>query len=44
MTTNSDDDGIEVIPGPQAGEPGDADDGRSVTDLVEPTLLSNLPE
>ena len=35
MTTNSDDDGIEVIPGPQAGEPGDADDGRSVTDLVE---------
>ncbi|MBU3705300.1 MAG: bacterial proteasome activator family protein [Mycobacterium sp.] len=35
MTANSDDDNIEVIPGPEAGEGIDSEDGRSVTDLVE---------
>ncbi|MCE9516763.1 MAG: bacterial proteasome activator family protein [Mycobacterium sp.] len=35
MTANSDDDSIEVIPGPEAGETAEGDDERSITDLVE---------
>ena len=35
MTANSDDDSIEVIPGPEAGETAEGDDKRSITDLVE---------
>jgi hypothetical protein len=37
MTANSDDDGIEVIPGPgsDAGEASEGDETSSITDLVE---------
>lgn len=39
MTANSDDDGIEVIPGPslgtEAGEGDEGDEAGSITDLVE---------
>ena len=35
MTTNTDDDNIEIIPGPDAASADSDDDQRSVTDLVE---------
>jgi Protein of unknown function (DUF2587) len=35
MTTNTDDDNIEIISGPAAASAQDADDERSITDLVE---------
>lgn len=35
MTTNSDDDNIEIISSPDAEAAGDAEDQKSVTDLVE---------
>lgn len=35
MTANSDDDSIEVIPGPEATEATEGEDERSITDLVE---------
>lgn len=35
MTTNTDDDNIEIIPGPDAAPADSDDDQRSVTDLVQ---------
>ena len=35
MTTNTDDDNIEIIPGPDAASADSDDDQRSVTDLVQ---------
>lgn len=35
MTTNTDDDNIEIISGPDAGPAQDDEDQRSITDLVE---------
>ncbi|HTY27507.1 MAG TPA: bacterial proteasome activator family protein [Mycobacterium sp.] len=35
MTANTDDDNIEIISSPEAGQAQDDEDGRSITDLVE---------